>query len=64
MSFKIEDPVIIYKYPFAFEQFLHQVFMPEMMLSGQDTVTVYNPVCRYVFWLKVGGIHGPANHSR
>ena len=34
MFFKIHNPVIFNHDAFTFKQFLHQIFMPEMMFSG------------------------------
>lgn len=46
MLSEVYYPVVLNFNPFAFQQFLHEVRMPEVMFSGKHTIPVYDPVSR------------------
>lgn len=58
--FKIDDLVVAYFYPFAFEQLLHQVRTVEMVFARKHADSVHDAMCGNVFGTIV---HRPTDHS-
>lgn len=63
MLTEVYDPVVIYRYSFAFKKLLHQTRGSEMVFSGEQSCAVHHPMCRDRDLGGVGCIHSPSYHS-